>query len=287
MEILVITGPTATGKSDFAVDVAKKFNGEIISADSRQVYRGLDIGSGKITKEEMQGIPHYMLDILDPEDEYSAFKYRKDAEVIVKDILKRGKLPIIVGGTGFYIESLIYERSNAFVEADKEFRDICEQKDIEELQEMLKNKDQKVYDCIDVMNKRRVIRAIEIINELGYIPKVDRTLRWDTQIIGLTCKRDTLRKRIGVRLEARWDGMKEEVDNLIKKGVDPKWLENIGLEYRHMKRMFIDGVSEEDTRENLLNAIFAYAKRQERWWKEKDIKMFDLYNKKEIIDNIF
>ena len=182
-KVLIILGPTATGKSDVAVDIAKKFsayggsaagrNGaEIISADSRQVYKGMDLGSGKITKKEMRGIPHYLLDVVKPNTIFSVSKYKQLAEKAIKKIIAKNKLPIIVGGTGFYIDSISKNIELPEVKPNKKLRKRLEKKSAEELFTMLKKLSPTRAKNIDRYNKVRLIRAIEIAKTLGTIPKI-------------------------------------------------------------------------------------------------------------------
>ena len=162
-KIIVVCGPTATGKSDYAVELAKKVRGEIISADSRQVYRGLDIGSGKITKKEMRGIPHYCLDIANPKRVFSVSSYKKFADKAIKDIVNRGKTPIICGGTGFYIDAVICDIAFPAVPPNKTLRKTLEKLSLEELQNKLQKLDPRRFELVDQKNKVRLIRAIEKI----------------------------------------------------------------------------------------------------------------------------
>ncbi len=162
-KIIVIPGPTASGKSNLAVKLAKKFNGEIISADSRQVYKGLDIGSGKITKKEMRGVPHYLLDVASPKRTFTVSQYQKLAKKALEKILAKNKLPIVCGGTGFYIDALIYNYNLPAIPPQPKLRKQLEQKSTEELFEQLKKIDLKRAENIDKNNRRRIIRALEII----------------------------------------------------------------------------------------------------------------------------
>ncbi|MEK7612980.1 MAG: tRNA (adenosine(37)-N6)-dimethylallyltransferase MiaA, partial [Patescibacteria group bacterium] len=166
-KVLVIVGPTASGKSGLAVRLAKKFKGEIISVDSRQVYKGLDIGTGKITKKEMKGVPHYLLDVANPKKQFSVSQYKKFADKIVRYIVLENRLPIIVGGTGFYIDTLAGKFSLPDVPPNKLLRRKLEKFDTEELFKMLKKKDPARAKTIDRHNKVRLIRALEIVNALG------------------------------------------------------------------------------------------------------------------------
>ena len=172
-EIIVVVGPTASGKSDFAIALAIKNNGEIISADSRQLYKGLDIGTGKITDEEMKGIKHHMLSVYDLTEDVSVASFARDAAPIITDILNRGKTPIICGGTGQYIDALIFNTQIPKVKPNKSLREELEKLNTEDLVARLQASDPARSSAIDPHNRVRLIRAIEIAEELGYVPKLE------------------------------------------------------------------------------------------------------------------
>ncbi|MBU4078319.1 tRNA (adenosine(37)-N6)-dimethylallyltransferase MiaA, partial [Patescibacteria group bacterium] len=162
-KIIVVVGPTASGKSDLAVEIAKKYNGEVVSADSRQVYKGMDIGTGKITQKEMQGIKHYLLDVASPKTRFTVAQYQKKANQAIGEIIKKEKLPILCGGTGFYIQSIVDNIAIPKVKPDLKLRKNLEKQSAEELFEQLKKLDSERAKNIDKYNKRRLIRAIEIV----------------------------------------------------------------------------------------------------------------------------
>ena len=263
--LLVIVGTTASGKSDLAVDVALRYGGEIISADSRQVYRHLDAATGKITEVEMRGVPHYMLDVINPGEEYSAHQFADAALPHIEAIYSRGALPIVAGGSGFYIDALLFSGTTARVPADPAYRKAMEQKALSALQQELKQKDGAAYDRIDVQNPRRLIRALEVIRELGIFPMRQRVRRYEYMMIGIKHGRPHLRERIAKRLDDRFVAMTEEVKMLLGQGVDAAWFDRMGLECRHIAAMLTQHILPEETKANLLSAIFAYAKRQETW----------------------
>ena len=294
-KLLVILGPTASGKSDLAVYLAKKFNGEIISADSRQVYKYMDIGTGKVTKKEMDGVPHHMLDVAHPSRQFTVAQYKKKADKIIHDIQKRGKLPILVGGTGFYIDSVVYNIEFPQIKVNKELRRRLEKLSAEELFKMLKKKDPKRAKTIEAKNKRRLIRALEIIEELGKVPETGdkRQARWDTLMIGIKVEKELLHKRIEKRLDVRLrqgpsassgQDMVAEVKKLRKEyGVSWERLENFGLEYRWIARFLQREINKEDMREELARDIKRYARRQMVWFKRnKDINWIELESKKQL-----
>ena len=269
-KIIVVAGPTASGKSDFAVELALKEGGEIISADSRQVYKGLDIGTGKITKEEMKGIPHHMLDVVDVGEEFSVAEYARRARLILEDILSRGKTPIICGGTGQYIDALIYNVVLPEVPPYNELRRELERKSAEELYGELLHKDPKRAAEIDRYNKVRLVRALEIVNELGFVPPLQEPkLIYNTELYLLLPTRELIRTRIEKRLISRLEnGMLDEGRKLLERGVTHEQLEKLGLEYRYMSRHLRGQISYTQMVEELKNKICQYAKRQETWNKK-------------------
>jgi tRNA dimethylallyltransferase len=272
-KVLVIVGPTASGKSDLAVRLAKKFNGEIISADSRQVYKGLNVGTGKITKKEMLGIPHHLLDVVDPRSQFTASDFVSKANEAMKLIQAKKSLPIVVGGTGFYIDALAGGVVLPNVPANKKLREKLSRKTNVELFKLLKKKDPKRAATIDFNNKVRLIRALEIVEALGKVPhpKVIATKNF----IYLGLKPDDLEKRIKARLLKRLEGMIGEARNLRKKGLSYKRMHELGLEYRFLA-MYLQGkISKQDLVEKLNTAIRQYARRQMTWFKRnKKIKWF-------------
>ncbi len=274
--ILVIVGPTASGKSDLAVQMAKKYNGEIISADSRQVYKGLDIGTGKITAAEMQGIPHHLLDVADPHSRFTAMDWKKLAEAAIADIVSRGKLPIICGGTGFYISALIDDLGFPDVEADTEEQKELEARTAEDLFEELKRLDPKRAATIDLKNKRRLARAILIARELGSVPEVRKPAepKYDVIMIGIKIPGSELRERIRARLAKRLhDGMLKEAERLHAPaptgiGLSYERMEELGLEYRYMAEYLQMKMTLDDMTRALNAKIWQYSKRQMTWWKK-------------------
>jgi tRNA dimethylallyltransferase len=224
IKLVAIVGPTAVGKSDYAVKYAIEHNGEVISADSRQVYKGLDIGTGKITKEEMGGIPHHLLDVCDPKEQFNVAMYKNLAEKAIQNISNRGKLPIICGGTGFYIDALLKNISYPHVEHNNELRKSLFGKESAELFEILKKLDNKYADSLnnsEKNNTHRLIRSIEIVTALGEMPEIKQGKSpYDVTWINLNLPPEILKQRIYDRLIKRIDnGMIEEVINLHKNGL--------------------------------------------------------------------
>lgn len=269
-KIYIICGPTATGKSDYAVEFAKKANGEVISADSRQVFRGMDLGTGKITQEEMQGVPHHILDIKDPNEDFSVEEFQRLAFQKIKEIITRGNTPIICGGTGFYIQSITDNIVFQGIPKNEKLRTELEEKSIEELQEILAKIPQEKGAKVDTENKRRIIRAIEIGKFLGKIPKIKYgEQKYNFEFIHLDLPDEILKERIEKRLEKRFDmGMIDEVSRLHTEGVSWKRLENFGLEYKYIAEFLQNKITEKELREILETKIWQYAKRQRTWFKK-------------------
>ncbi len=277
-KLIVILGPTATGKSNFAVRLAKKIkHAEIISADSRQVYKGLDIGSGKITKKEMRGVPHHLLDVANPKKVFSVSEYQKLANKAIADIIARGNTPILVGGTGLYIDAVVYGTVFPEVPPNKVLRKKLESKTVQSLFKILQKLDSARAKTIDAQNPVRLIRAIEIATALGKVPAFVQKEQYDTEFIGLTLPDDILKKKIHTRLLARMKiGMVREVANLHKKGLSWKRLESFGLEYRSIAQYLQKnppsarsggGGSKKEMLVELEKAIWQYTKRQMTWFK--------------------
>lgn len=269
-KIIIILGQTATGKSDFAVEVAKLINGEIISADSRQVYKGMDLGTGKITKKEMRGIPHYMLDIVSPKNKtFSVSDYQKLAKRKIDEILKKRKIPVICGGTGYYIDSIIKNISFPEVPPDKKLREQLNSKTTDYLFKYLLKLDKERAQNIDKNNRVRLIRAIEIASALGKVPKANNSESpFDTIKIGLAFPGEKLKERIYIRLIKRIKmGMLKEMEKLHKDGVSWKKMESFGLEYRYSAFYLQGKISKEEMIEKLFSQIWHFAKRQNTWFK--------------------
>jgi tRNA dimethylallyltransferase len=270
-KIVVICGPTAVGKSDFAVAYALKHNGEVISADSRQVYKGLNIGSGKITKKEMKGVSHYLLDIVSPKKIFTVSDFQKLGGEAIKKILAKKKLPIICGGTGFYIDALVSGVILPEVKPNKELRTKIQKLSTEKLFKMLEKLDSARARTIDKHNKVRLIRAIEIAKALGKVPLLTKESPYEVTYIGLTLSGEILKERIRARLLKRLkQGMITEAKNLHRKGLSWKRMEALGLEYKYLA-LFLQGkISKPEMIENLLREICQYAKRQMTWFKRNE-----------------
>ncbi len=275
-KLIAIVGPTAAGKSALAVRLAKKFNGEIISADSRQVYKGLDIGTGKITKKEMANVPHHLLDIANPRKQLSVSEYQKIARKRLEEILTRGKLPIVVGGTGLYVDALVNDVSFPEVSPNPKLRKRLEKRTVKELFLMLEKLDKGRARTIDASNPRRLVRAIEIATALGKVPPYKNTPREDIEplFIGLMLPMEELKKRIAVRLQERIkSGMIREARELHASGLSWARMNILGLEYRFLAQHLRGILTKEEMQAALQSEITKYAKRQMTWFKRnKDIQ---------------
>ena len=273
--IIVILGQTATGKSDLAVKIAKKIGGEIISADSRQVYKGLDIGTGKITEKEMQTIPHYLLDVANPKKQFTVAQYKILADKKIKEVIDRDKIPILCGGTGFYIDAVTKGMIFPKVPPNKKLRKDLEQKTAETLFNILKKLDKDRAKSIDSKNKVRLIRAIEIAKALGEVPKItEATPPYKFIKIGLKVPEKTLKRKIRIRLRKRIrSGMAIELYNLRKAGVPWKRFIELGFDQKYIA-LFLQGkISNKEMLEKLFKSNWQYAKRQMTWFKrDKEIK---------------
>ncbi len=272
----MIVGPTASGKSDLAVRLAKKFGGEVVSADSRQVYKGLDIGTGKITKKEMRGVPHHLLDIVNPKRQFSVAEYRTLGLKAVEKILENKKLPIIVGGTGFYIDTLTGTVNFPDVPTNKRLRIKLSRLNNKKLFEMLKKKDLERARTIDVHNKVRLIRALEIVEALGKVPaSLSHSHELVHRFVYVGLKPRDLNERIYKRLIKRLPRIIRECRRLNGQGLSYKRMFELGLEYRYVG-MFLQGkITKKEAVDKLFMEIKHYAKRQMTWFKRnKKIRWF-------------
>ena len=299
-KLLIICGPTATGKTSLGISLAKKFNGEIISVDSRQVYRGMDIGTGKdippnskleILDSELGGvyrvddIPIWGYDLADPKEEFSVSNYLTFANAAIDAIIKKGKLPILVGGTGFYIKALIDGIPTIDVPINKELRNNLLNRTADDLYELLSTVDSLKAGSMnfsDKKNPRRLIRAIEVAQYLlDHQLSIDRSIdtnKVDNLFIGLTAKKEIIEKRINKRVESRIDsGFEDEVKNLISSGVDWTDQSMMSLGYRQWRDFFEGAVPKEDVVLEWKKEERKYAGRQMVWWKKDSrINWFDV-----------
>lgn len=263
--IICVAGPTASGKSARAVALAKELNGEVISVDSRQVYRMLDIGTEKTTEAEMDGIPHHLIDVCDPRDVYSAGDFVRDTERLIADIRSRGKRPILAGGSNFYFDALLYGLPQG-TEPNHALREELEHRTTASLMSELRERDPRRASRIDPNNKRRIVRALEIISTHGSVPERDpEEARHEVQWIILNPERDELRARIRARLEkALQNGLIEETAR-VREYVGDARLNELGLEYRIIGEFLRDERDEDSLLPALTTKVWHYARQQKAW----------------------
>ena len=271
-KVLVIVGPTAVGKSSFGIECAKAFNGEIISGDSVQIYKGLDIGSAKIKKEEMMGITHHLIDIKDARETYNVKDFQGLARTLIEDISRRNKLPIIVGGTGLYVKACLYDyRFNDEDTEDEPYDELSN----EDIYNILKEKDPLCLNKIHINNRRRLVRALNVLNKTGdkfsaNIESQNHELLYDAKIIGLTMDRDKLYERINSRVDMMVnDGLVDEIKGLLEKGVsfDDQAMQGIG--YKEFRFYFEEGTSLDKVLDEIKRNSRRFAKRQYTWFKNQ------------------
>lgn len=271
-KILVITGPTAVGKTKLSIELAKKYNGEIINADAVQVYKGLDIGSAKVTEEEKEGIPHYLLSIKEVDEDYTIYHYQKDCREIIKEIQDRGKTPIIVGGTGLYIKAALYD----YKLTEEKEKDTYDNLTNEELYTKLTELDKDII--IDKNNRRRLIRAINYYKENNKSINKNKTdkLLYDALFIGLTTDRQILYNKINKRVDKMIEnGLIDEVKSFYDKGVKTKPLLN-AIGYKEVYSYLDGNISKEEMIEKIKQNSRHYAKRQYTFFNHQlKIKWFE------------
>jgi tRNA dimethylallyltransferase len=285
-KLLVLIGPTAVGKTNLSIELAKKYNGEIISGDSMQIYKGMDIGTAKIKPEEMDGIPHHLLDIKDPNESFSVAEFQQLVREKIDEVHNRGKLPMLVGGTGLYIQSVIYDYQFSEAVSDDEFRKnlekLAEEQGNDVIHNMLKSVDPESAERIHANNLRRVIRALEIFHLTGKKMsegqiEQERELLYEVALIGLTMDREKLYDRINLRVDLMMkEGLLEEVKSLHDKGLrEAQSIQAIG--YKEIYE-YLDGkVTYEQAIENLKQNSRRYAKRQLTWFRNKmQVEWFDV-----------
>jgi tRNA dimethylallyltransferase len=268
-DTLVILGPTASGKTRLGAGIARELGGEIISADSRQVYRGMDIGTGK-DLEEYGGIPYHLIDILDPGEEFNVFRFQRLCFSALEEIRDRGLLPIIVGGTGLYLDAVLRGYRMVEVPENRELRNGLAAQSTEELAARLLSLNPRLHNTTDLLDRERLVRAIEIAQyERTHEPEPLPEIR--PVVFGVRWERSILRQRITARLKARLDaGLIEEVERLHREGVPYETLEFYGLEYRFVARYLKGELTRNDLFQKLNSAIHDFAKRQETWFRRME-----------------
>lgn len=294
--VLILTGPTAVGKTNLSIELAKSLNGEIISADSMQIYKNMDVGSAKITDEQMNGIKHYLIDVINPDEEFSVSDFREMAEKHIKDIHGRGKLPIITGGTGLYLNSLIYNmdfgKSNSNEDLRNELYDLYENHGAEYMHNILHSLSKESADRIHPNNVKRVIRAIEIYKSGGELGDFSKDLQYneniDAKVVVLNRDRKYLYERINMRVDIMFDqGLLAEVKKLKDMGYTQDMVSMKGIGYKEVLDYFDEKETLDRTIEIIKQSTRKYAKRQITWFKKyKDALWIDLGELSDINDQI-
>jgi len=276
-KLVVLLGPTASGKSGLSITLAQHFNGEIISADSRQVYRGLDIGTAKVTSAEQALVPHHVLDVADPRDVYTVAQFQRDAISAINDILKRSHQPFLVGGSPHYIQAVVDNLDIPHIEPQPALRAQLEKRPMPELLQQLEKLDSRSAATIDRNNPRRVIRALEVCLVSGKAFSQQRKMSeplYQSLLLGIEWPREVLYRRIDERVDERMQqGMVQEVQRLLDEGISHQRLEALGLEYRYIIRWLTGAFENEDEMvQKLKYAIHDFTRRQLTWFrKEKRI----------------
>ncbi|MEC0302757.1 tRNA (adenosine(37)-N6)-dimethylallyltransferase MiaA [Terribacillus saccharophilus] len=276
-KVIVVVGPTGVGKTQLSIEIAKRYGGEVISGDSMQIYKSMDIGTAKVTKEEQQGIPHHLIDIRDPDEHYSAADFQADVEACVQDIAGRGKLPIIAGGTGLYIQAALYAYDFSEAKRDDSYQQQLEQEAQAHgplhLHKQLQAVDPVQAERIHPNNVRRVIRALEIFHRTGKRmsdhEETEPDARYDAIMIGLDMDRDLLYEQINLRVDKMLaEGLLEEVKRLVESGIqDTQSMRAIG--YKEFIPYLEGKMDWEDTVDQLKQNSRRYAKRQYTWFRNK------------------
>lgn len=278
-KVVVIVGPTASGKTALSVELAKKIDGEIISSDSMQIYKDMDIGTAKVTKEEMQGIKHYLVDFVSPDTRYTVSDFKRDSESAIKEIIAKGKTPIVVGGTGLYVNSLIYGIEYQDMNFDEQYRNelmqIAEtEQGLKSLYEQAKKIDPEAIEKISQNDKKRIVRILEIYKTTGKtkteqeILSRQKDVDYDFKVFGITMERSLLYDRINHRVDIMIEqGLENEVRNLISKYSEfPTAMQGLG--YKEVVEYFEGKISYEEMIEKIKQESRRYAKRQLTWFRK-------------------
>ena len=277
--VIVLVGPTASGKTALSIELAKKINGEIISCDSMQIYKDMNIGSAKPTKEEMQGIKHYLIDIIEPDKRFNVAEYKKIAENAIKEILKKGKVPIVVGGTGLYSDSLIYGIEYPEIEFEQEYRKKLEEKalneeGLKELYNQAKNIDEQAIKKISSNDKKRILRILEIYHCTGKtkteleIESRKNDIKYNYKVYAIDMDRETLYNRINKRVDIMIEnGLIDEVEKMLNKYKEfPTAMQGLG--YKEVVEYLKGETTKEEMIEKIKKETRKYAKRQLTWFRK-------------------
>lgn len=277
-KVIVICGPTASGKTALSIELAKKINGEIVSADSMQIYKDMDIGTAKTTTEEMQGIKHYLQDFVEPDKRYSVADYKVDAEKAIEEILSKGKTPIVVGGTGLYVDSLIYGIEYQEIKFDEKYRkeleDIALKDGLETLYKKAQEIDPEAMKKISCNDKKRIMRVLEIYKATGKtkteqeIESRKKEVKYDYKVFAIDWEREKLYERINKRVDIMIEnGLIEEVENLLKKYKEfPTAMQGLG--YKEVVEYLNGYLTKEEMIDKIKQETRRYAKRQITWFRK-------------------
>ena len=280
-KVVVIVGPTASGKTALSIEIAKKLDGEIISSDSMQIYKDMDIGTAKVTKEEAQGIKHYLVDFVSPDQRYTVSDFKKDAETAIKEILEKGKVPIVVGGTGLYVNSLIYGIEYQDMKIDEDYRNELMSRaedpaELEKLWNEANDIDPEAMTKISKNDKKRIIRVLEIFKSTGKTKTEQEILsrqkgtEYDYKVFGISMDRQKLYERINLRVDLMIEaGLEDEVRNLLNKYSEfPTAMQGLG--YKEVKEYFDGFLTRDEMIEKIKQESRRYAKRQLTWFRRNE-----------------
>ena len=280
-KVVVIVGPTASGKTALSIELAKKLDGEIISSDSMQIYKDMDIGTAKVTKEEAQGIKHYLVDFVSPDQRYTVSDFKRDAEAAIKEILNKGKVPIVVGGTGLYVNSLIYGIEYQDMKIDEDYRNELMSRaedpaELEKLWNEANDIDPEAMTKISKNDKKRIIRVLEIFKSTGKTKTEQEILsrqkgtEYDYKVFGISMDRQKLYERINLRVDLMIEaGLEDEVRNLLNKYSEfPTAMQGLG--YKEVKEYFDGFLTRDEMIEKIKQESRRYAKRQLTWFRRNE-----------------
>ena len=295
-KVVVIVGPTASGKTALSIELAKKINGEIISSDSMQIYKDMDIGTAKVTKEEAEGIKHYLVDCVSPDERYTVSDFKRDAENAIKEILEKGKIPIVVGGTGLYVNSLIYGIEYQDMKFDEIYRNELMEKaeseeGLKELWDEANKIDPEAMTKISKNDKKRIIRVLEIYKATGKTKTEQEILsrqngvKYDYKVFGITMDREKLYNRINLRVDIMIEkGLEDEVRNLLNKYDEfPTAMQGLG--YKEVVEYFEGILTRDEMIEKIKQESRRYAKRQMTWFRKNQETIW-LDSQNDMNDNI-
>ena len=284
-KLLVIVGPTAIGKTSLSIKLAQIFNGSIISGDSIQVYKELNIGTGKITKEETKNIKHYGIDIIDFKNNYNIYQFKKDTKNYINEIKKENKLPIVVGGSGLYLNALLYDYNLKETTNNSNYEHLTNQ----QIYNLLQKHDPLSLNNIHINNRKRLLRALTLSLENNNISStINNKLVYDTLIIGLTTTREKLYQKINKRVDIMFEeGLVKEIDQLIEKGFTFDLLSSQGIGYKEFENYYQKQITLDQVKELIKRNSRRFAKKQYTWFNNKlNVNWYEYDNEKDIIEKV-